>query len=160
MSQILSLPEAVQRAQELRAEGRRLAFTNGVFDLLHAGHVDYLEKARALGDALFVGVNSDESARQLKGPGRPLVPAAERARVVAALRAVNAVIIFPELTAENLVRTLRPEVFVKGADYAGKPLPERADVEACGGRVELIPLLEGFSTTELIERIRHVTRGT
>ena len=161
MSRILSLPEAVERAQELRAESRRLAFTNGVFDLLHAGHVDYLEKARALGDALFVGVNSDESARQLKGPGRPLVPAGERARLVAALRTVDAVIIFPEQTAENLIRALRPEVYAKGADYASKPLLERAAVEACGGRVELVPLLEGFSTTELIERIQEkVTGGT
>ena len=160
MSQVLSLSEAVRQAEALRAGGGSLAFTNGVFDLLHAGHLETLEKARAMGDALFVGVNSDESARQLKGPGRPWIPATERARLLAALRAVDAVIIFPEVTAESVIRALRPDVYVKGGDYADKSLPERALVESYGGRVELIPFLPGYSTSQLIARIRDVTRKT
>ena len=153
MSQVLSLSEAVRQAEALRAEGGSLVFTNGVFDLLHAGHVETVEKARAMGDALFVGVNSDESARRLKGPGRPWVTAMERARLLAALRVVDAVIIFSEVTAEAVIRALRPDVYVKGSDYADKSLPERALVESYGGRVELIPLLPGHSTSELIGRI-------
>jgi len=160
MSQVLSLSEAVRQAEGMRAGGGSLVFTNGVFDLLHAGHLETLEKARAMGDALFVGVNSDESAGQLKAPGRPWVPATERARLLTALRAVDAVIIFSEVTAEAVIRALRPDVYVKGSDYADKPLPERALVESYGGRVELIPFLPGYSTSQLIARIRDVTRKT
>ncbi|MBI4770039.1 MAG: adenylyltransferase/cytidyltransferase family protein [Chloroflexi bacterium] len=160
MSQILSLPEAVRQANELRGAGKLLVFTNGVFDLLHAGHLDYLEAARALGDALFVGLNSDDSARGLRGLARPFLPAPDRARLLAALRAVDAVIPFPEPTAVELVRALRPAIYVKGGDYAHKGLPERPAVEGYGGRVVLLPLLPGRSTSELIERIqRSVKRG-
>ena len=140
----------------LRQAGKTLVFTNGHFDLLHVGHLDYLEKARALGDALFVGVNGDESSRRLKGAGRPIVPAVERARLIAALRPVDGVIVFDDDTADALITALRPEIYVKGGDYAGKALPERAAVEACGGRVELIDFLPGRSTTRLIERIRRL----
>ena len=151
---LLSLSAAAARAAELRAAGKTLVFTNGVFDLLHAGHVDYLQAARALGDALFVGVNDDQSARASKGPGRPFLPAADRARLLAALRCVDGVIVFPERTAEAVIAALRPAVYAKGGDYADKPLPERALVESIGGRVVLLPLLPDRSTTALIERIR------
>ncbi len=154
MGEILTLESAVQVRESLRDAGKTLAFTNGHFDLLHVGHLDYLEKASALGDALFVGVNGDESTTRLKGPGRPLVPAAERARLLAALMPVAAVIVFEEDTADDLLRALRPDIYVKGGDYADKPLPERATVEGYGGRIELIEYLPGHSTTRLINRTR------
>lgn len=148
--------EALARRETLRQAGKTLVFTNGHFDLLHVGHLDYLEKARALGDALFIGINGDASSRRLKGPGRPLVPATERARLLAALKPVTAVIIFAEDTADALLRALQPDIYVKGGDYADKPLPERATVEGYGGRVELIEYLPGHSTSGLIKRIRQL----
>ena len=151
---MIALAEAMTMRQALRDEGKRLVFTNGHFDLLHVGHLDYLEKARALGDALFVGVNGDASSRRLKGEGRPIVPAAERARILQALKAVSAVIIFEADTADELLRALKPDIYVKGGDYAHKPLPERATVESYGGKVELIDFLPGHSTSALIKRIR------
>ena len=154
MGELLTLEEAQALRQSLRNEGKTLVFTNGHFDLLHAGHLEYLEKARALGDALFVGVNGDASTRRLKGEGRPLVPESQRARLLAALEPVSAAIIFEADTADELLNTLQPEIYVKGGDYADKPLPERATVEAYGGRVELIELLSGHSTSRLISRIR------
>ena len=154
MGELLSL-EAVKALREtLRQQGKTLVFTNGHFDLLHAGHLDYLEKARALGDALFVAVNGDASTRRLKGEGRPLVPAGQRARLLAALAPVSAVIVFEADTADKLILALKPEIYVKGGDYAEKPLPERATVESYGGRVELIEFLSGHSTSGLINRIR------
>ena len=152
MEKHISLAEAIRRRREMR--DKTLVFTNGHFDLLHVGHLDYLEKARRLGDALFVGVNGDRSSARLKGPGRPIVPAAERARLLAALMPVTAVIIFDEDTADGLLNALRPAIYVKGGDYARKPLPERATVEMYGGRVELIDCLPHHSTTALIKRIR------
>ncbi|MCU0475250.1 MAG: D-glycero-beta-D-manno-heptose 1-phosphate adenylyltransferase [Anaerolineae bacterium] len=140
-------------ARALRA-GRRLVFTNGHFDLLHVGHLDYLEQARALGDLLIVGLNGDPSSERLKGTGRPIVPDHERARLLAALRCVDGVVVFYDDTAHGLIEALRPEVYVKGGDYHDKPLPERALVEAYGGRVVLIDLLAGHSTSELIRRVR------
>ena len=148
------LNSALKQRGILRAAGQRLVFTNGHFDLLHVGHLDYLEKARALGDALFVGLNGDASTRRLKGEGRPLVPALERARLLAALRPVDAVILFEEDTAIALIETLRPDIYVKGGDYAHKPLPERPTVEHYGGQVALIDFLPGHSTSALIARIR------
>jgi rfaE bifunctional protein nucleotidyltransferase chain/domain len=146
--------------------GYTLVFSNGVFDLLHLGHVRYLKEARALGDLLVVGLNSDASVRRLKGPGRPLVPQSERAELLAALACVDYVVIYDTDTAEHLVAALQPEVYVKGGDYARpavesgapsplppKPLPEATVVNAYGGRVVLVPYLQGYSTTELIERI-------
>jgi rfaE bifunctional protein nucleotidyltransferase chain/domain len=141
------------RDQLLRA-GQKLVFTNGHFDLLHIGHLDYLEKARTLGDALYVGINDDTATTALKGPGRPLVPATERARLIAALCCVDAAIIFEGLTAIDLINALKPEIYVKGGDYQNRTLPERPAVEAYGGQVELIDLVPERSTSALIARIR------
>jgi rfaE bifunctional protein nucleotidyltransferase chain/domain len=146
----LSLEEALS----LRA-GKQLVLTNGHFDLLHIGHLDYLEKAQAHGELLFVGINSDASAARLK-PGRPIVPAVERARLVAALWPVTATIIFEEDTAEALVHALQPQIYVKGADYSDKPLPERKVVEGYGGRVVLIDTLPEHSTSHLIARMQAI----
>lgn len=154
MGDILTLDEAVRRREALAAAGKTLVFTNGHFDLMHIGHLDYLEKARERGDALFLGLNGDASTRRLKGPGRPLIPAVERARLLAALVAVDGVIVFEADTADSLIEALRPDIYAKGGDYAHKPLPERALVEALGGRVELIPFLANHSTSNLIERIK------
>jgi rfaE bifunctional protein nucleotidyltransferase chain/domain len=154
MGAVMNLDEAVRFSEKLRAAGKRLVLTNGHFDLLHVGHLDYLEKARALGDALIVGVNDDNSSAHLKGLGRPIVPAAERARLLAALEPVSAVVIFEEPTADALVSALQPDIYVKGGDYRDKLLPERATVEAVGGTVALIDYLPDHSTTRLIERIK------
>ncbi|MBN1964689.1 MAG: adenylyltransferase/cytidyltransferase family protein [Anaerolineae bacterium] len=154
MGEILTLEQAVARRRALAQAGQRLVFTNGHFDLLHVGHLDYLEKARALGEALFVGLNDDDSTRRLKGAGRPFIPAVERARLLAALIPVTGVIIFAGDTANDLIRALRPDVYAKGGDYANKPLPERPTVEALGGRIALIDFLPGHSTSALIARIR------
>ena len=156
MGQTLKLNEALKLRDGLRDAGKTLVFTNGHFDLLHIGHLDYLEKARALGDALFVGLNGDASSARLKGRGRPLVPAQERARLLAALNPVDAVIIFDEDTADSLLGALQPEIYAKGGDYAHKVLPERPTVAAYGGRVELIYYLPGHSTSELILKIRNL----
>jgi len=137
-----------------RAAGARIVFTNGCFDLLHPGHVRYLAAARALGDALVVGLNGDASVRRLKGPGRPILSVDERAEVLAALAAVDHVVVFDEDTPEALVRRLQPDVLVKGADWAPDAIAGRDVVLARGGRVERVPLVPGVSTTELIRRIR------
>ena len=130
-------------------------FTNGVFDLLHGGHVALLEAARAAGDALVVGVNSDASVRRLgKGPDRPLVPAGERARLLAALAAVDCVVLFEDDTPLALIERLRPDVLVKGADYAAEAIVGAAEVEGWGGRVVRVPLVEGKSTTDLVRKLR------
>jgi rfaE bifunctional protein nucleotidyltransferase chain/domain len=144
--------------EDLRASNRTLVFTNGHFDLLHIGHLDYLEKARALGDALCVGLNGDGSTSRLKGTGRPLVPAPERARLLAALRPVDAVTIFEEDTANSLIEFLQPDIYVKGGDYADKPLPERPIVEGYGGHVVLIDYLPDHSTSALIARIQALAK--
>jgi rfaE bifunctional protein nucleotidyltransferase chain/domain len=151
MGNVITLEEALQRRS---TRGQTLVFTNGHFDLLHVGHLDYLEKARALGDALFVGINDDDATEALKGRGRPIIPAAERARLIAALCCVDAAIIFHERTATALIEALKPEIYVKGGDYQTKPLPERPTVEQYGGRVVLIDLLSDHSTSALIARIR------
>jgi rfaE bifunctional protein nucleotidyltransferase chain/domain len=142
-----------------RAEGKVVVWTNGCFDLFHAGHVRSLRAARALGDVLVVGINSDASVQRLKGPGRPILPATERAELLAALASVDAVVVFDEDTPEECIRLLRPDVHCKGADYApphGKPIPESALVASYGGRVAFLPLVEGLSTTDLIRRIREL----
>lgn len=157
MGELLTLDEAQSLRRRLRAEGKTLVFTNGHFDLLHVGHLDYLEKARDLGDALIVGVNGDASTKRLKGAGRPIAPALERARLLAGLSVVTAVVIFEDDTADEPLLALKPEVYAKGGDYADKPLPERATVEGYGGRVELIDFLAGHSTSGLIERIRKLS---
>jgi len=155
ISKCLALETAVKRRQSIK----KLVFTNGHFDLLHAGHIDYLQKARALGDALFVGLNSDRSTRLLKGDKRPITPQADRVRVLSALEMVDAIILFDDPTAHALLDALRPEVYAKGGDYvidpakSGTPLPEAPLVQSYGGQIELIPYLPGHSTTELIARI-------
>jgi rfaE bifunctional protein nucleotidyltransferase chain/domain len=152
-SKVLSREQVVDRYGPGRPGA--VVFTNGCFELLHLGHVTYLEGARALGDALVVGVNSDASARRLgKGAGRPFVTQTERALLVAALESVDAVSVFDEDTPAELIRALLPSVLVKGADYAVDEVAGRGAVEAAGGRVELLPLVEGCSTTGLLERIR------
>lgn len=154
MGRILTLDEAIQQRRALKAAGLAVVLTNGHFDLLHAGHLDYLERARALGDALFVGVNGDTSTRRLKGPGRPLIPAAERARLVAALTPVSAAIVFEDDTADGLIEALQPEIYAKGGDYAQKNMPETVTCEQFGARVVLIDFLPDHSTSALIARIR------
>jgi D-beta-D-heptose 7-phosphate kinase/D-beta-D-heptose 1-phosphate adenosyltransferase len=153
MGRVLTRPEAVAERRRLEASGRRVVFTNGVFDLLHKGHVELLSAARGFGDALFVGVNSDASTRRLKGPSRPLVPEADRAAVLAAMAAVDAVVLFDEDTPLELVRALEPDVLVKGADYAPEEIVGREVVEARGGRVERVPLVKGRSTSRLVGEI-------
>ena len=151
-----SIQELIQQRETLRKNGKILVFTNGHFDLLHVGHLDYLEKACALGDALFVGINGDPSTEQLKGTGRPIVPVVERARLLRALKPVDEVIIFEENTAENLLKMFQPDIYVKGGDYQHKILPERPTVEGYGGKVILIDYLPNHSTTNLIQRIRQL----
>ena len=136
-----------------RATGARLVFTNGVFDLLHRGHVEYLEEARVLGDRLVVGVNSDASVRRLKGADRPIVPEDERVELLAALECVDLVALFDEDTPERIIREVAPDVLVKGGDWALEAIVGREFVEARGGRVERIRVREGWSTTRIIERI-------
>ena len=156
IGQVLDRDEAAAWAADLRAAGRTLVFTNGCFDLLHRGHVDYLQRARSLGDALVVGLNGDRSVRLLKGAGRPILPEADRAAVLAALRAVDAVVVFHEPTAEALVAALRPDIYVKGGDWGpGQRVPpEAAVVLGYGGRAQYIPYLPGRSTSEIVARIR------
>jgi rfaE bifunctional protein nucleotidyltransferase chain/domain len=137
-----------------RQSGRKVVWTNGCFDLLHVGHIRSLEAARGLGDVLVVGVNSDQSVRMIKGDGRPFVPVAQRAEVVAALESVDYVVVFDEPTPERALERLRPEVHAKGADYEGRELPERPVVEAYGGSVEFLPRVPGVSTTDLANRLR------
>jgi len=138
----------------LRAGGKRLVFTNGVFDLLHVGHVRYLEQARALGDALLVAINSDRTVRELKGCGRPIFNQAERAEILAALRVVDYVVVFDDVSPRSLIAGLLPDVLVKGGDYDLDQIHGREEVEAAGGNVISLPFVEGASTTTLIERMR------
>ena len=142
------------RLAPLRAVGKRVVFTNGCFDLLHPGHVRYLGAARALGDVLVVGLNSDASVRRLKGPGRPILDLAERAEVLAGLAAVDHLVVFDDDTPCGLIAAVAPDVLVKGADWAADDIVGRDDVLARGGRVERIDLVPGVSTSELIRRIR------
>lgn len=147
-------PDLVAERARWKAAGRRVVFTNGCFDLLHPGHLALLEAARALGDVLVVGINSDASVRALKGEGRPLVPEAERAEALGALEPVDAVVVYDEPTPREVVAALLPDVLVKGADWAEDAIVGREEVEAAGGRVERVALVPGRSTTSLVERIR------
>ncbi|HSR42439.1 MAG TPA: D-glycero-beta-D-manno-heptose 1-phosphate adenylyltransferase [Longimicrobiales bacterium] len=149
---VLERPEAVKRFGRPREE--ILVFTNGCFDLLHRGHVEYLDRARRLGDALVVGLNTDASVRTIKGPGRPVVAEGDRARVLAALECVDAVVLFAEETPRTLIAEILPDVLVKGGDYRPEEIAGHAQVRAAGGRVEVLSLIEGRSTTLLLERIR------
>jgi rfaE bifunctional protein nucleotidyltransferase chain/domain len=152
---ILSREDAVAWVHRARARGRQIVFTNGVFDLLHPGHVRYLQEARRLGDVLIVAVNSDRSARVLdKGSGRPLNPESERGEVLAALACVDAVTIFEGDTPHDIVAALQPDILVKGADWGPDNIVGRDIVEARGGQVVRIPVVEGYSTTQLIAKVR------
>jgi rfaE bifunctional protein nucleotidyltransferase chain/domain len=150
----LTLAEASALVRRLQAEGKRVVCTNGVFDVLHVGHVRYLQEARGLGDALIVGLNSDASTRAIKGAQRPLVPQSERAELLEALRCVDAVVAFEEPTADALLEALKPDVYVKGGDYAGDGPPEAPTVRKYGGEVRTLQLVQGRSTTDLIAVIR------
>lgn len=153
MGRLLTLEEMLSVRASLRAEGRRLVFTNGVFDILHRGHCEYLAEARGCGDALVVGLNSDDSVRRLKGPTKPIVPEEDRAAVLAALASVDYVVIFRQDTPHALISALLPDVLVKGGDYALDDIVGRAEVEAAGGQVLTIPLTEGRSSTNIISTI-------
>ena len=152
---IISLEQLPAWRESLREAGKRLVVTNGCFDLLHAGHVPYLEQAAALGDLLLVGCNGDESVRQLKGEGRPLNPDADRALVLSARESVGSVAVFPERHAEEFLRRAKPDVYVKGGDYTPETLDagERVAVESGGGEVVIIPFVPGKSTSDIIQRM-------
>jgi rfaE bifunctional protein nucleotidyltransferase chain/domain len=151
---VLSIEEAVAFVEHLRHTGKDVVFTNGVFDLLHPGHVRYLQNARREGNALVVAVNSDRSVRAIKGPARPLNPEGERAEVLAALACVDAVVVFNEDHPQQIINRLEPDVLVKGADWAPDAIIGRETVESRGGRVVRIPLAEGYSTSAIIEKIK------
>jgi D-glycero-beta-D-manno-heptose 1-phosphate adenylyltransferase len=151
---VLSSSDAREFVDRLRATGQTVVFTNGVFDLLHPGHVRYLRAARAEGDVLIVGVNSDRSVRALKGPHRPLHPETERAELIAALACVDAAVVFDEDTPKQIITALQPDVLVKGADWPADQIVGRAIVEARGGRVVRVEVVPGHSSTQLIERMR------
>jgi len=151
---ILSLNRLLLERARLRAAGQKLVFTNGVFDILHVGHVRYLEQARTLGDVLLVAINSDAAVRELKGEGRPLMNQDERAEILAALRTVDYVTIFDDISPRALIARLLPDVLVKGGDYALDEIHGREEVEAAGGRVVSLPFVKGASSSRIIEKMR------
>ena len=151
---MLSIPEAVTFVESQRQVGRRIVFTNGVFDLLHPGHVRYLQAARREGDVLIVGLNSDRSVRANKGPSRPIMPEHERAEVLEALACVDAVVVFDDQTPADIIERLQPDVLVKGADWAEDAIVGRDTVEARGGRVVRMPIESGWSSSAIIERAK------
>jgi D-glycero-beta-D-manno-heptose 1-phosphate adenylyltransferase len=153
MAKILSLDELAIEREQAGRQGRRIVFTNGCFDLLHPGHVRYLQQARALGDALIVALNSDRSVRELKGPSRPILDETERAEVMAALGCVDYVTIFDDPTPQRVIARLLPDVLVKGGDWSLDTIVGREEVEAAGGRVLSLPFVAGCSTSEVIARI-------
>jgi len=159
IGKILSLDELLGVREGLRAAGKTVVFTNGVFDLIHVGHVRYLAGARALGDALVVAVNSDGAVRKLKGEGRPIVNEHERAEILAAIRQVDFVNIFDDVSPRSLIARLLPDVLVKGGDYALDEIHGREEVEAAGGRVVSLPFIAGASTTNLLDRMSQ-SKGT
>jgi len=152
---IVPLQTLSARLAPARSTGQRVALANGVFDLLHVGHVRYLEGAKALAEVLVVAVNSDRSARSIKGAGRPVVPERERAEIVAALRCTDYVVLFDEPDVRAVIRTLRPEVQAKGTDYAAATIPEREEVESYGGRVEIVGDPKNHSSSGLLQKIRN-----
>jgi rfaE bifunctional protein nucleotidyltransferase chain/domain len=156
MKKIVTRGALIEERERLRSEGKQLVFTNGCFDLLHPGHVRYLSEARSLGDALVVALNSDRSVRALKGEGRPILEEQERAEVIAALEAVDYVIVFDEETPLRLIADLLPDVLVKGGDWPLDQIIGREEVEAAGGRVISLPYIEGSSTSDIIERVAKI----
>ena len=150
----MELAELKILRERYRKQKKTVVFTNGCFDILHAGHVRYLTEAKKLGDVLIVGLNSDDSVRKLKGEGRPVNPATDRTEVLEGLRAVDHVIVFEEDTAEEMVRQLQPDVYVKGGDYSIDRLPESSIVASYGGRTVLVPMVEGRSTSNVIRKLQ------
>ena len=159
MSKIVPRNELKATVDRLKREGKKVVFTNGCFDILHAGHTRYLREARKLGDALILALNSDSSVRSIKGPMRPIVPEAERAEVVASLDSVDYVTVFDELTPLELIEFLRPDVIVKGGDWAEKDIVGAETVRKWGGRVAIMPEIEGASTTNIIDKVLQVYRS-
>jgi rfaE bifunctional protein nucleotidyltransferase chain/domain len=153
---VLTQSETAALVQAERSNGRRIVFTNGVFDILHPGHVRYLQAARALGDLLIVGLNGDESVRRNKGPSRPITPELERGELLASLGCVDAVVIFHEDIPDAIIRLVQPDILVKGADWPADQIVGRDTVEARGGRVVRMKVEEGFSTSAIVERIKRV----
>jgi D-beta-D-heptose 7-phosphate kinase/D-beta-D-heptose 1-phosphate adenosyltransferase len=151
---IVSIAELRVEREQLRARARRLVFTNGCFDILHVGHVRYLQSARSLGDALVVAINSDRSVRELKGASRPIMNEHERAEMLAALAAVDYVTVFDDISPRSLIAEVLPDILVKGGDYKLDEIHGRREVEAAGGRVVSLPFVEGASTSSIIERIK------
>jgi D-beta-D-heptose 7-phosphate kinase/D-beta-D-heptose 1-phosphate adenosyltransferase len=150
---IKNLSQLKKIVEKLKKENKKIIFTNGCFDLLHIGHIRYLQEAKKLGDCLIVALNSDNSVRKLKGEKRPLVPEEERAEIISSLSCVDYVIIFEELTPENIILNLKPHIQVKGGDYKIEDIPERKIVESYGGKVMIVPEVKGYSTTNLVEKI-------
>ena len=150
----MTIADAVALVTRLRAMGKTIVFTNGVYDLLHPGHLRYLQHARSLGDALIVGVNSDASVRAIKGPSRPVTPQDERAEIIGALACVDAVVVFDDETPHDLIAAIQPDILVKGADWADEAIVGRDIVEARGGRVVRVEIEPGYSTTSIINKIR------
>lgn len=160
MTGSITLLEALERFGRANRGGRRVVFTNGCFDLLHPGHIQTLEAARALGDALIVGINSDASVREMKGSARPVIPEQERAEILAALECVDAVLIFDEPTPREVIAKLLPDVLVKGGDWGDDQIVGREEVEAAGGKVVRVPVFPGYSTTELLRKAHNVGART
>jgi rfaE bifunctional protein nucleotidyltransferase chain/domain len=150
----MTLEEIIVRFGRQKRNGKSVVFTNGCFDLLHPGHIHSLEAARRLGDILIVGINSDESVRVLKGEDRPLIPELERAEILANLECVDGVLVFEELTPQKVIAALLPDILVKGSDWPGSQIVGREEVEAAGGKVVLIDNMPGYSTTEILKKIR------
>ena len=157
IEKILNLEQVHRERERLRSAGLRLVFTNGVFDLIHVGHIRYLTEARALGDRLVVAINSDRSVRQLKGESRPIFNERERAEILAALRMVDYVTIFDDVSPRTLIAKLLPDVLVKGGDYGIDAIHGREEVEKAGGRVISLPFIDGASTTSIIEKMKSVS---
>jgi len=153
-SKIKTLTELKQIVDKLKRQGKKIVFTNGCFDLLHIGHVRYLQEAKNLGDVLIVAVNSDDSVKKIKGEGRPIIPAEERSEVIAALGCVDYVVIFHETLPNRVIGTLKPDVHVKGGDYSIDELPEAKIVKSYGGKVIILGKVEGHSTSEIIRRVK------
>ena len=159
MNKITPRNELKATVDRLKREGKKVVFTNGCFDILHAGHTRYLREARKLGDVLILALNSDSSVRSIKGPMRPIVPEAERAEVVASLDSVDYVTVFDELTPLELIEFLQPDVIVKGGDWAEKDIVGAEAVRKWGGRVAIMPVIEGASTTNIIDKVLQVHRS-
>ena len=160
MGRVISLDELLPERERLRKAGSQVVFTNGCFDLIHPGHVRYLQEARRLGDVLIVALNSDRSVRELKGPTRPILDEHERAEIIAALGCVDYSIVFDQSTPLELLAALRPEILVKGGDYSIDQIVGREEVEAAGGRVVSLALVDGVSTTEIVDRILNGRSGS